>query len=87
MTPSSVLTSMTAVARSRCCAAITARKSNRAFPHGAVGVPPPVVVVEVHVLKPRIEEPREAVVEVRMAGIEGEPAPVNQPEVLRRSGG
>ena len=56
-------------------------KIDVARPHFAVGVLPAIVVMNMHVGEPGPEEPGQAVVEVRMPGVEGEPGTVEEPEI------
>src|SRR5208337_2904992 len=58
-------------------------KIDIALPDRAVGIPFPVIVVDVHVADPHSEKSRQAPVEVRMPDIKGERCPVNDREVFR----
>jgi len=46
-------------------------KIYRALPDGAVGIPSAVIIVDMHMGKPGLQELRQAVIDMCMAGIEG----------------
>ena len=58
-------------------------KIYRALPNGTVGISSPVIIMDMHMGKPGLQELRQAVIDVCMAGIEGKPASFNTIEICR----
>src|SRR4030042_5287912 len=58
-------------------------KIYRALPNGTVGISSAVIIVDMHMGKPGLQELRQAVIDVCMAGIEGKPASFNTVEICR----